>query len=55
MNEASSARTSSTDTSWKRAAMAVGLTALYREALADREAVAVGDDDHYGGDDDDDD
>lgn len=35
-----SARTSSTDTSWRRAAMAVDLAALYREALARREAVA---------------
>lgn len=42
-------RTSSTDTSWKRAAMAVGLTALYREALA-----VAGDDDRYYDDDDDD-
>lgn len=41
-------RTSSTDTSWKRAAMAVGLTALYREALA-----VAGDDDRYDDDDDD--
>lgn len=32
--------------------MAVGLAALYREALADREAVAD-DDDHYDDDDDD--